>query len=395
MRSLALHYGSIQIASTAGESRRISVSGLAKARLLWLFRNFGILEFQVLSKTQQQLVSQMWNSGSWVPGNIARRDVIGTIEAFCPQPASAKAQSLPAAAKTNSAEKSSEDGVAKPPAAEPRSAKPPSAKLSLGNPSSEQLCSEERGQPCTSAHAPAERLRRGHLTLRSGLRRAASWRAASILLLGAAMYLGPRYLPPKRPVPHQTRVATLDDQKPGDKKPRTRSSPEAGAVAGSTAKAVSAASAAQAAAFLPNTPKTGVPGTPLNPSTPTTGALGTPVPVAASVAAAAPIATPTLARDLPVAMAHDAAPSSVTAPQPRAAAEPGLGEKREVLIRVRVNVAGQPKDFEVIDGDQSKISAALSAARLWHFKPCAGREACEQVLKFTDYGDSSRVQRIK
>ena len=381
MRSLSLHYGSIQIASTAGESRRIGVSGLAKARLLWLFRNFSILEFRVLSKTQQQLVSQMWNSGSWVPCSRARRDVIGTIEAFCPQPASAKALSSPAAAKTNSAEKLSEAGIAKPRAAEPRSANAPSAKLSLGSPSSGQLCSEETGQPRTPAHAPAERLRRGHITLRTGLRRAASWRAASILVLGAAMYLGPRYLPPKRPVSHHAQVATLDDQKRGDKKPRIRPGSEAEALAGSTDKAVSAASAAQSAAFLPNTPKTGVP--------------GTPVPVAASVAAAAPIVAPTVARDLPVAMAHDASPSSVAAPQPRDAAEPALGEKREVRIRVSVDVVGQPKDFEVIDGDESRFPAALSAARLWHFKPCAGREACEQELKFTDYGDSSRVQRIK
>src|ERR1700693_3184598 len=85
MRNLPVQFGAIQIASVAGESRRISVSGLAKARLLWLFRNFRILDFPVLSKKQQQLVARVWNAGtSAAPANL-RRDLIGTIEGFSPQ----------------------------------------------------------------------------------------------------------------------------------------------------------------------------------------------------------------------------------------------------------------------------------------------------------------------
>ena len=36
----------------------------AKARLLWLFRNFYILDFPVLNPNQQQLIAEMWNSVS-------------------------------------------------------------------------------------------------------------------------------------------------------------------------------------------------------------------------------------------------------------------------------------------------------------------------------------------
>ena len=99
MRSLSLHYGTIQIASVAGESRRVTVSGLAKARLLWLFRNFSILEFRVLSKAQQQLIYEMWNSGKRIPSKVAPRDVIGTVEAFSLEPISAELSAEPAPAK--------------------------------------------------------------------------------------------------------------------------------------------------------------------------------------------------------------------------------------------------------------------------------------------------------
>ena len=85
MRSLPVQYGTIRIASVAGERRRISVSGLAKARLLWLFRNFYILDFSVLNKKQQQLIAQMWNAGTIARSADASHDLIGTVEGYWPQ----------------------------------------------------------------------------------------------------------------------------------------------------------------------------------------------------------------------------------------------------------------------------------------------------------------------
>ena len=66
-----------------------------------------------------------------------------------------------------------------------------------------------------------------------------------------------------------------------------------------------------------------------------------------------------------------------------------------MLIRVSVDAAGQARSYHVMRGDEETTPAALEAARLWNFRACAGGEACDQVLKFTDYGDSSRVQRIE
>ena len=68
---------------------------------------------------------------------------------------------------------------------------------------------------------------------------------------------------------------------------------------------------------------------------------------------------------------------------------------QEVLVRVSVDAAGQAQSFHILRGDEESVPEALEAARLWNFKPCAGGQGCQQVLKFTDYGDSSRVQRIE
>jgi hypothetical protein len=85
VRSVPVQYGVIQISSVAGERRRIRVSGLARARLLWLFRNFSILDFPVLTKQQQQLISQMWQAGAIAGSRGASLDLIGSIEGFRPQ----------------------------------------------------------------------------------------------------------------------------------------------------------------------------------------------------------------------------------------------------------------------------------------------------------------------
>ncbi len=85
MRRPPVQYGTIQIASIAGELRYISVSGLVKARLLWLFRNFYILDFPVLNKKQQQLISRVWHTGTSAGSADAPLDLIGTIDWFSPQ----------------------------------------------------------------------------------------------------------------------------------------------------------------------------------------------------------------------------------------------------------------------------------------------------------------------
>ena len=94
-------------------------------------------------------------------------------------------------------------------------------------------------------------------------------------------------------------------------------------------------------------------------------------------------------------MAHDVSPGMA----PRMAQPKRIvvddSEPQEVLIRVSVDAAGQAHSFQIMRGEAEQTAAALKAAKLWNFKPCAGRGACEQVLKYTDYGDSSRVQRIK
>jgi len=89
-------------------------------------------------------------------------------------------------------------------------------------------------------------------------------------------------------------------------------------------------------------------------------------------------------------MAHQASSSQSGLLKQRRVAGP-----QEVLIRVSVDAAGQAQSFQVLQGGEEKKVQALEAARLWNFRPCAGGRSCEQVLKFTDYGDSSRVQKVE
>ena len=353
MRSLSLHDTTIQIASVAGESRRVNVSGLAKARLLWLFRNFSILEFPVLSRAQQQLILRMWDSGMRVPAKKGTpQNVIGIVEAFSPQLCSKETDS-----------------------SETDSLTPTKLHRASGKQSLEQLYSHKGGRP------------RARFTLRDGLRSAATWRAFSILLVGAAMYLGPRYLPPKHPPTPQTQVAAAADEKQ-----QTRSEPFASAPSRPPAKP-SAIGSAERVSTEPVVPGASVPVVPTAPAPVVATELSpvaTPMtpPEDANVIPSAPAAA---APDLPQAMAHDVSPQQVAPPKRSVS---GAGPQ-EVLIRVSVSAAGQPQSFHVLRGEEETVPEALKAARLWNFKPCSGGEACQQVLKFTNYGDSSRVQRIE
>jgi len=75
----------IQIASADGERRLISVSGFSKARLLWLFRNFRILDFSVLNSKQQRLIAQVWYTGKSADAAEDPLDLMGTIDGFLPK----------------------------------------------------------------------------------------------------------------------------------------------------------------------------------------------------------------------------------------------------------------------------------------------------------------------
>ena len=338
MRSLPLHCGAIQIASVAGESRRIGVSGLAKARLLWLFRNFSILEFPVLSKKQQQLVAQVWNAGTSMASKDAPRDVIGpriigTIEAFSPQLVQLRTPvqlRMPAQLRTPAHTRSS----SRPPARYPVVASLPDwAILS----------------------------------------------ALGIVLLGTAIYLGPRYFLPKHPSTLQTGAATVAETK--------QSSPSEATTPGGTFTE-------------PATPVAALP---------TAAVASVPVaarPVSAPVSAPVDIAPALTPIGLPSAMAHDTSAYDPSAPDasslqvspPRhrtAAGSAKPQENLEILIRVSVDSSGQARSFQVMSGDPTKKSAALRAARQWNFQPCAGPEGCEHVLKFADRGDSSMVKMIE
>ena len=108
MRSLPFQSGTILITSVTGEIRNISVSGLSKVQLIWLFRNFYILDFPVLSKKQQQLIARMWHAGPSADSaakaafDTAPVEPIGTIDGFLPklyQPSVTMPSSTPQSAR--------------------------------------------------------------------------------------------------------------------------------------------------------------------------------------------------------------------------------------------------------------------------------------------------------
>jgi hypothetical protein len=97
---------------------------------------------------------------------------------------------------------------------------------------------------------------------------------------------------------------------------------------------------------------------------------------------------------LPNAMAHNASSPRVKPSQLRVTISGRAPQKLEVIIRVSVDRQGRGQAFNVVQGDEQKIAAAMKAARRWSFKPCASEADCEHLLKFTDYGDASFVQVI-
>ncbi len=157
---LPAQHGTIRITSVAGERRDVSVSGLAKAQLLWLFRHFCILDFPVLNKKQQQLIAQVWHAAPSAASEDTPLDLIGTIDGFEPRlypPSLPTPSSLPAPSSLPTL-------VPTPP--------------SLPTPSR------------SSRHGSG-------FGLSKGLRISAIWSAVGVLLLGCAIRLGPmhRWMP--------------------------------------------------------------------------------------------------------------------------------------------------------------------------------------------------------
>lgn len=85
MRFLAVRCETIRIISVAGELRHINVAGLAKARLLWLFRSFSVLDFHLLYEKQQQFITEVWHAAPRAGSADTPLNLIGTIEGFSPQ----------------------------------------------------------------------------------------------------------------------------------------------------------------------------------------------------------------------------------------------------------------------------------------------------------------------
>ena len=341
MRSLSLDYGAIQIASVAGESRRIGVSGLAKMRLLWLFRNFSILEFPVLSKTEQQLVARVWNTGPPIavfkaPRDVIGSNVIGTIEAFSPQ----------------------------------------LCQLRTPGPLRTPVL------PRTPAHTRSSGRLRARYSIPTGVRRPALWGALSLLLLAGAMVLGLRYLPVKHSGMPHTQAAPVAGRVAED---RVAKHQQLSNVSSDVTPQTSAEPATQVAS--PSTAVVPVAAPPVSASVSAGLVSGN---VTSGNDASGNDAHPLTPADLPTAMALPATPSE----RQSTGASTKPQEKLEVLIRVSVDGSGQAQNFEVLSGNQTRESAALKAARLLRFQPCTTSEACEHMLKFTDYGDASVVKMI-
>jgi hypothetical protein len=354
MRSLPIQCGTIRITSATGERRDIRVSGSAKARLLWLFRNFHILDFPVLNPEQQQMIARMWNSES----SAASKKVVPTKV----NPAEAGLKVVDSAVDDTahaSLDLTSLDLIGTVEGYLPQLYAPPvPAPFRVGDHIKVPL-----------VVAPPSRMR---LTVPDGVRIRVVWSAMAamaVLLLGGAIALGPGVL----------RSVAMGSKVPGPG-PGLAPPPRA-AIVGSIHP---------------------VPAPPPVPATPPVlaSAAAKPSPFVVvkppAFAAEAPSHQPL---QLPDAMASKAASPEVTPPHPG----PALGNhaptsppaNHEVVILVSVDGEGHAQDIRVLRGDPKKTSAALSVAKHFYFGPCGGSSNCDHLLKFTEHGDASIVQRIE
>jgi hypothetical protein len=346
MRSLPFQSGTIRIASIAGERRRIPVSGLAKVRLLWLFRNFYILDFPVLDKQQQQLIAKVWNAASRAGStevaptrarladdsfedaipDLSSLDLIGTVEGYSPQlyPALVHPPTVPA------------------------------KEFHVGDriklPSPNPFCVR--------------------IVLPGGLRAPALWTAMAVLLLVGAIALGSKTLGSK----------ALEPVGSG-------STPQ-----GMPPSRVSAAAPANPVRATPPEPAPTFVLARASAALPPPAVASSPAP-AAEASSVLPLRPPDV--QLPAAIASSESSPDATPPRPRLALRTKPSIKPEVMIRVHVDSEGRAQAIQLLHGSRTRLSAALHAARRFSFEPCASSADCDHLLIFTDYGDASIVQRIE
>jgi hypothetical protein len=352
MRSLPLQCGTIRIASVAGERRDIRVSGLAKARMLWLFRNFYILDFPVLNRKQQQQIAQVWNSKE---SNAASNDIVSTSPA---SKAAAVADDFSAGACLDLA---SLDVIGTIEGYLPQLCPSPlpTKEFRVGD----------------RIKVPALRPCRVRFDVPASLRTHAIWAAMGVLMMAFAIALGPIALG----------SGVLGSGVPDTKAPYPALRP----AASSPVAAAAPTHAAPADPVRAAPPLLAKPSPVPLPS----AAADSPAPVAAALSIPP--------RPLPDAMASIQSAPDLTPPRlavrtkaPATTFAAPLA-KPEVMIRVSVDSEGRVLACRVLQGDHQKISAALDAARRFSFQPCAASRDCVHLLKFTYYGDASIVQRIE
>lgn len=394
MRSLPIQCGTFRIASGTGELKDISVTGFAKARTLWIFRNFSILDFSVLNNAQRQFIAREWHAGVIAAPAVAPAEddeaftqLIGTIEGFPKK-------------------------LYQPPLVAAAECAPPQPEVRL-----------------------------------AGSLRVTAFRVAlGVLLLGCAISLGPRL----RWAPQSTLagasatnvgatgtaqvvnsraatpyVAGSDVASAEIAAPKVAPPNVVAATAAHTSVAVASpahvaiaggadiSSAPIKLALGHSTPAHVMP-TAMAPmlTVASHGSVSSPLPVqpatkTATVAALhAPAKVPPTvhpgAANLPAAMANNAAAPTVAPSAPVAASTVSASVTTAhtpdhssahpfVLIRVTVDSQGQPQGLQLLQGDKKKIAAAMESAKHWPYQPCSGSSDCAHLMKFTYFGDTSVV----
>jgi len=347
----------VRIAPVAGKRRDIRVSGLSKARLLWIFRNYHILDFPVLNPKQQRLIARMWNSE---PGSESK-EVVATNN----DPSDAVLKAVDPAADDSAgsaADLASLDLIGTVEGFLPQLYAP--AQFRVGDP----IQSPEAAHP--------NRIR---INLPESVRIRILWSAVAamaVLLLAAVFAPGPTTsgsaslgsnilsptLSPKAAMHPPVSAADPKSVRPA---PAESAHP---AAKPSPAVVARAASSLPHSAYVEPTPQ--------------------PLPDAMARNVSAPEVTPPPTR--PALHTKQPATSSANRSANRPIHPPA---NRDVMIRVSVDRQGHAREVEILQGSK-KTSAALSAARRFAFEPCDRAFDCDHLLKFTDFGDAFIVQKI-
>jgi hypothetical protein len=414
------------VSSPTGELKQISVSGISKARLLWLFRNFTILDFSVLTKKQQEMIVRMWQAAPGGRSTGASLDLIGCIDGFNPQlvnapPKSAEAAQPPTPAKLvgSAVQRPKTVDLPPKPSVSPNFADSPrivQLQKAAKRPEEPVVSAAKAAAKVSDAKGPEEakpsatpQRRRAPVRMLFGV--SAGWTPVAVFLLAGAVYVGQIFLRPEPPTakapvlksPMTASPQAANRELPPQPLPQITPALPASqqASASQRPKEHRAVDIKDAAAPAQAAAATAVPEVKISEVIPLPRIAARAVP-----AAAAPVATstaikapalpahvsPAAATHMPQAMAHREAIEP--AKPPRAAISVTPRARPEVLLRVRVDANGHTQNVEVIDGNRNKAAAAVAAAKRWSFHPCSGSDRCEHVLKFTNDGDTSSLQRI-